>query len=252
MISHLDDEQVSAAVDGEASPDELAHLEGCETCRSRVEEFRGVARAVGASVTADTALREAAIAAAMAPVGAKVATSRRRPARLAWLAAAAALVLGVAVSVPLLRSKETSKSTSAARPLERTEQGTPSLGSAADATELGEQSNPSALAELVRQRLATGGGQAAAAQQAPAAQAPTNGAGGGGGGSQSFSAGKSEAPCLSEAARAAGFPPSALRYQATLTWMGRPARVTVFGPDPHPVGVVIAPPTCELLARLPL
>src|SRR6202022_1057811 len=43
---HLDDEALSAALDGEATAAEQSHLVSCPVCRQRVDVFRTVALAV--------------------------------------------------------------------------------------------------------------------------------------------------------------------------------------------------------------
>ncbi len=47
---HLDDEALSAALDGAASGDEEAHLATCPTCQAQLASRAAVARAVGAPV----------------------------------------------------------------------------------------------------------------------------------------------------------------------------------------------------------
>jgi hypothetical protein len=238
MISHLDDEQVSAALDGEATPGEAAHLETCEACRARLDAFRDVSREVGTPVPSDLIARETAIAAAMAP-----APARRRPPVATWLAAAAAAVVALAVAVPLLTSSSSRKastalSSPASNPVARG-------AASAPATALGEQSDPTALAALVRERLANE--RSAAATSKSAAPAAGN--------TQNFDTNQPATPpvqCAGEAAAAVGHAPAELRYQATLTWKGRLAVVMVFGPDPHPAAVVITQRACEVLATLPL
>jgi hypothetical protein len=244
MISHLDDEQVSAALDGEATPGEAAHLETCEACRARLDAFRDVSREVGTPVPSDLIARETAIAAALTPEMLASEMPRRRPPVATWLAAAAAAVIALAVAVPLLSSSSSSKkatstalSPSATSPLAKG-------AASATPTALGEQSDPTALAAVVRQRLTTQRSTAASKSAAPAA-----------GNFQNPSTDQSNAPevaCANEAAAAVGQAPSELRYQATLTWKGRLAVVMVFGPDPHPAAVVITQPACDVLATLPL
>jgi hypothetical protein len=239
MISHLDDEQVSAALDGEASADERAHLETCETCRARLDAFRTVSQAVAEPVPSDLIARETAVAAAMAPE-----MPRRRPPVATWLAAAAAAVIALAVAVPLLSSSSSKKSTSTA--LSSSATSSVAKGSVSGTpTALGNQTDPTALAAVVRERL--GSEQSAAAASKSAAPAA--------GGFQNSDTSQSTAPavpCANEAAAAVSHSAAELRYEATLTWKGRLAVVMVFGSDPHPAAVVIAQTTCEVLARLPL
>ena len=115
--AHLDAEALSAAVDGEASSTEQAHLERCPTCRQQVEELTELhVRMAQPPPPVPRAVREAAISAALdhfeegAPESAttRAAHRSRRPSRrLAELApwlAAAAVVLLVALSLPLVLS----------------------------------------------------------------------------------------------------------------------------------------------------
>ncbi|HWG74286.1 MAG TPA: hypothetical protein VG184_09555 [Acidimicrobiales bacterium] len=68
---HLDDEALSAALDGEATPGEIAHLAACEECGRRRDELGAVSRAVaGATVAARPVdAVDAAVAAALAARG---------------------------------------------------------------------------------------------------------------------------------------------------------------------------------------
>ena len=40
MTKHMNDGQLRAALDGEASSEELEHIEGCESCRAKMEALR--------------------------------------------------------------------------------------------------------------------------------------------------------------------------------------------------------------------
>lgn len=118
---HLDDAAVSAALDAEATADELAHLRACARCRAAVDRLRAVSEVVAAPVVIDTEAREAAIDAAIAayrPVGDRppgpaaapvTPLARRRGwrdrATAPWLGIAAALLL-VVLAVPLLRGND--------------------------------------------------------------------------------------------------------------------------------------------------
>lgn len=103
---HLDDEALSAVLDGEADAEESAHADACEACRARLGQLRDASVLVGTPVPApDPARREAAIAAALGATDrvADVAPMRRRTVPR-WLAAAAALVLAV-VGISLVSSR---------------------------------------------------------------------------------------------------------------------------------------------------
>jgi len=96
--AHLDDEAVSAVLDGAATEDEARHVEACATCGARLAALRSVAAAVATAVPpVERARLDAAVAAALSAqnvVPISVARSRRLP---AWLGAAAALVAVVAI-----------------------------------------------------------------------------------------------------------------------------------------------------------
>src|SRR5687767_4281273 len=63
---HLDDEALSAVLDGEADVAESAHADACEVCRARLGQLRDASVLVGTPVPApDPARRDAAIAAAL-------------------------------------------------------------------------------------------------------------------------------------------------------------------------------------------
>ncbi|HUF33652.1 MAG TPA: hypothetical protein VMN58_10655 [Acidimicrobiales bacterium] len=104
---HLDDEALSALIDGEAMPQTGDHAGACDACEGRLEALRHAARAVADPPPApDDETRERAIAAAIAAAPAEparrtgvvtLAPRRRRPAPV-WLVSAAclaALILGV-------------------------------------------------------------------------------------------------------------------------------------------------------------
>jgi hypothetical protein len=120
---HLDEEAVSAALDDEATADELAHLRACARCRAAVDRLRAASDAVAAPVAIDAEAREAAIGAAIAafqPVSQRPSRatsgpvtqlphrdrgSWRRRAAAPWLGIAAALLL-VVLALPLLRGSD--------------------------------------------------------------------------------------------------------------------------------------------------
>ena len=103
---HLDDEAISAHLDGEATPTEAAHVDGCATCRARLAELQGAAEVIGTPVPpANPAAVDAAVTAALDALPPKVVplASRRRGALPTWLPVAAGLLLVVAL-VPLFGS----------------------------------------------------------------------------------------------------------------------------------------------------
>lgn len=103
---HLDDEALSAVLDGEATDDDALHADGCGVCGARLAALREATLLVRTPVApASDAEREAAIAAAMAAAPATVVPFRsRRRTMPAWLGAAAAVVVA-AGSVALLAQR---------------------------------------------------------------------------------------------------------------------------------------------------
>ena len=77
---HLDDDALSALLDGEATPEEAAHAGECEACTVRAAELRAAARAIAHAVApVDPARRDAAIAAALGARVVSLDARRRRP-----------------------------------------------------------------------------------------------------------------------------------------------------------------------------
>ncbi|MEA3055633.1 MAG: hypothetical protein QOD30_1065 [Actinomycetota bacterium] len=114
---HLDDEAISAVLDGEATAHEVAHVDGCASCAARLGELRDAALVVRTPVEPPSDVeREAAIAAAMAPRTASVTPIRRRVAPR-WLGAAAAVLAvlaGIGVFAGVQRDRDDPKQPSAA------------------------------------------------------------------------------------------------------------------------------------------
>ena len=109
------DELLSAYLDGEATTDEAARVEGDPELQARLEELRGAAALVATPVESLSAARgdamiEAAVAAqsTVAPV---IDLARRRRLLTVASIAAAVLVLG-AIAIGVTRSRDSSKSTS--------------------------------------------------------------------------------------------------------------------------------------------
>lgn len=107
---HLDDEQLSAGLDGERGPGHQSHLDACARCRSRSGVLAQAAALVGTPPRApDGPDRERVIAAALAAgpgsgasggPGTPTRTRRRRPPP--WLLPAAAVVALLAAVVALI------------------------------------------------------------------------------------------------------------------------------------------------------
>jgi hypothetical protein len=116
---HLDDEAISAVLDGEATADEVAHVDVCATCAARLAQLRDAALVVRTPVEPPSdAERDAAIAAALAPMStsATVTPIRRRVAPR-WLGAAAAVLAvlaGIGVLAGVQRDNDDARQSSAA------------------------------------------------------------------------------------------------------------------------------------------
>lgn len=97
-MAHPDDELLSALLDGEAPPGDVAHVDGCGDCQARLGDLRFVSQTLVASVPMPPGhLREASLAVALraADEPARVPTLPAR--RLNALSAAAVLVVALAV-----------------------------------------------------------------------------------------------------------------------------------------------------------
>lgn len=242
---HLDDDALSATLDGEATPAEAAHAGECPTCRARLDVFRAAANAVGSAVgPVDAARREDAIAAALAAVPASTESRRGRPPT--WLYAVAAAVVALAALVPLLTrgddgadtaSRATSKA--AAPAPESTGQADASTlaapPTAVDAGDLGTVGPGDALRDVVVPALAP--------TPAPEVAAPTPGP-------PSAAAGSSAAatPCLAEVRSSE--PVGALRLSGRATVDGVASEVLVFElPDEpgHLRALAVAPADCHVV-----
>jgi len=120
---HLDDQALSAILDGEAPPS--PHLDGCDECRSRSEQLLGAARLVGIAVPPpDAQRREDMIARAL---------DSYRPVRARWrppagALAAAAVLLAIAALVPLLLTRGGDSDDSAASRLAESQASTTFAG----------------------------------------------------------------------------------------------------------------------------
>lgn len=106
---HLDDEAISAVLDGEGTADEATHVSSCAECSARLATLREASALVGGPVEPlDAARRDAAIAAAIAASPADVvslaARRRRRQQVPAWLGAAAAVIVAVVAIGALART----------------------------------------------------------------------------------------------------------------------------------------------------
>lgn len=94
---HLDDEAISAVLDGEGALEEVEHLDRCATCAARLAALRDASLLVRTPVPPPSDdERAAAIARALAGTTATVIPLRRRRPLPVWLGAAAAAIAVVA------------------------------------------------------------------------------------------------------------------------------------------------------------
>jgi hypothetical protein len=281
MTRHLDDEALSAALDGAAAGAEEAHLSSCPQCQARLASLAAVARAVGTAVTPrPSADIDAAVAQALmewtpaaapgdhegrdqetpiplaVPHAPVVPIARRGGGSRKWLVAAGGIAAALLVVVgigALARgtSRTTAGSATAAGPTITTPPSTvagPSSGTVLGG-DLGDQSDPAALAQLVVGALSP--------TSATATHASVNGSVAGtasGPASPSIAAPAAAAPsCTAQARTALGLAAAGVRYQATVDWQGvTPAVVVVFSAPGGLEGAVMKAADCSLLAILPL
>jgi len=123
MTNLPDDEIVSAVLDGEATDEEVARVDADAALTARLGELRAARDAIAAPVSLPSpADRDAAVAAAMTEsVSAKVRPvvdmrdrRRRRALRVASIAAALLIVVGIASAIAALSSRDDHKAKSAA------------------------------------------------------------------------------------------------------------------------------------------
>jgi hypothetical protein len=105
---HLDDETLTAVLDGEASPEECADAAGCGACSTRLDRLGQVALALAAPTPPPhddrrRATIDAAVRAGEPEVAPPTALASRRPRRVspAWAVAAAVIASG-ALAIPLV------------------------------------------------------------------------------------------------------------------------------------------------------
>lgn len=281
---HLDDESLSAALDGEDAA-AAAHLSGCAACQSRAD------RLVAAIATvADTPLLPApigfadrAVAAALAAYSAErsggaegnaVVVPLRRARRVPpWALGAAAAVAALLVAVPVLtrdKGDDSQQTVAAAVPATEAAKVADAAGSAAaavvDGGDLGEQTDPLVVSRVLA--AAVGGGASppgpsqfdssesrVAAPQASAAGATTTvpvpvTAGVAAPAPVMATAGGACEAALPAVTKAALGP---LVYRGTLRWQGTPSVVlayrlpTTSGGEPRHRLLVISIEGCRLL-----
>jgi hypothetical protein len=249
---HLDDETISAALDGEPiDGDARAHLDGCASCRARLDAFGRVAAAVGAPVTAPSAsARDDAIAAALA---ADVAPAQPRRNLTPWLAAAAVVVL-LLVAVPLIAalSSGDDHDQAATSARDNATSGGVSTGAASgEATT--KAARPPDLGALDAGNLAAVVGRrvGVTAPAAPiVASAPADGSAAqeeGSGGAAGGAAGESLAADEGRACAPQLHAPGTEVLFARGTWDDRPAVVFAYRTGGDVTAYVVNPPDCRIL-----
>jgi hypothetical protein len=236
---HLDDEQLSAVVDGAASADESGHAAACPECGARLATWQEVVGRIGAlsdhpSTEMIHSRREEAVAAAL--------SARRRPDhanRTRWLAsiaAAAVFIGGLSAILAVEGNSPSHKASSTAAPKATASSSqsaqqqfgpnTANSGAGAAAApsyNIGSIATPSAL------NAALGTAGTPAFSPAPATISFT---------------------CLNQARTDAGVAPTtAPQKTAELTYQGVPAQAFAFLVGGHHVTVVERTATCTLLAR---
>jgi hypothetical protein len=260
-----DDELVSAYVDGEATPEEVAAVEADPHLLARVEVLRAVARAVASAPVAPAPedARETSIAAALAAAGSHAevtdlaAVRARRPLRV--LSIAAAVLIALAIGAGLLAqanrdstsssaaktsaagSGASSSSSSSAAADERAAADqaapTPNTFGALAAPDLGDYDDAAVLVAAAKGRLdatkSTGGSPSAAGPAAGSATAPQDSAAAGG-------------------AEAATCPrPVDVVFEGVARLDGAPVTVVVFGPQDRQV-IELVDATCAVVLSQPL
>lgn len=249
--THLDDEQLSALLDGEATAGEAAHASSCAPCSERLARFRAVAAVVALPPPPPAAAeRDRAVATALAAREVVPLRPARSAGAPAWLAAAAAVVILALLAVPVLRAGGRDDADEAASGgAESAEEG----GAGAGTAPAGEEG--SALSSQAAPPPFDGGdvGELSADSDlrplvAPAAPEPAAGAPGAPArdGAERFSA-----PSCEPAVRAAEPDLGVLRFVATATFEGRPAQVLAFD-EPGTGGTaafVVAADTCDQFRR---
>lgn len=203
--AHLDDEQLSASLDGEGGPGDDAHLAGCAACSGRRAELDAVRRALAtpgprpavgvADRAVDAALAAWAAERASASVDPAPLTARQRatsrppgqpsggaPAEIiplrrrrvpAWALGAAAAVAALLVAVPIVTRDDggnAETAASAARDEDGTSVEARASGPVIDGGDLGSQDDQLALGRIVESALSGSAGDERALA-APAGEA---------------------------------------------------------------------------------
>jgi hypothetical protein len=253
---HLDDEQLSALIDGDAGADEAIHAEGCERCSGRLAQLRSAVAAVAAPPPPPSpAERDRAITAAIGAreVGGSSPAIRHkvvplRPRRAgppAWLLVAAVVLVAVLAVPFLLRGDgdddQFDAATSAQDSAESSGGGdaASTLEAAVPLVDAGDLGPIDASTDL-RPLLALAADQDRATDGAPTTTA---------GGEAAGQSAPADALHCEAGLRADDPDLGALRVVATATFDGVPAQVLVFDrpADAQLVAYVVAIEDCRVL-----
>lgn len=254
---HLDDDTISAALDGDAIGDaSRVHLDECATCRARLDAFRRVATTVGTPVPPPSAVaRDAAIAAALAAsiAGGRDTVEPRRRNVGPWLAAAA-VILALLVAVPLIGALSSGRDTNDAATSSGRDNAS-SKAAASPVVDLGAL-DAANLAATVGERVgaspsplsaaAPGQGDTSAQRSAGTTSggaATEEGAGGAAGGA----AGESLAADAGRACESTLHASGRQVLVARGTWGDRPAVVFAYRAGDDVSAYVVNPPDCRIL-----
>lgn len=283
-LPHLDDEQLSAHLDGEGHKEAADHIGSCGECEARLAGLLLVSSLVGGSVAgAPDGVREAAVQAAgsawrvagrhggaAGAAGGSVIVDlegRRRMPRWALPVAAAAAVLLVALPVVATLSGGGDDRETAAQVQDRGSGGEADVAaSAIDGGDLGDQSDPTALAQAIRGALPGAASEAALAAPAPSPSGSTSADAGevsavtsapvpfsGRTSSQTKGPPFRNRPCADTVRTNYGEGLGPLVYTALVRWQGTPAVVLAYRlADTGPPGLdyrvlVMARADCRLL-----
>ena len=170
MENHLELEQLSDLLDGEAAPDLRAHAESCAECGRRLDRLQEARAVVATEVTLPAAAIDAAVAAgvaALSPTNVSSLTRRRRN-PLPWLAGAAAALVAV-LGLAAVINRDTNRNDTLAGGAAELEAANDSGASGTGGSTAGEDGGDSI--ESLADDDAAGGGRSQAAADAPTAAA---------------------------------------------------------------------------------
>jgi hypothetical protein len=266
--AHLDDDRLSALLDGEATADDVQHADGCPECRRRVAAWRAVTTKLAVQPGPAAARRHAAVEAALAAIEPAVtplpdrptplAGHRRRRVAFSWprfaaAVAAVVVVAGIAVAISHLGGGGAGPASTAAG-VTRPPAGSPAAPASATPSQnsssvvptagvaLGSYQDPGGVVAAVRDRLGSTSGAASSSGPTPGpppAAAPV----------PAPVAAAVPPPCLTQAASGAKVAPQSVPVlDATLTYRGSPARAYVFAHAGRHTVAVVGEPGCGLLA----